>query len=299
MPPFIIKTIPFIFVMIWSTGFVGAKLGLPYIESASFLVVRFVLVMAILVAFMLSFKVEFLASWQEISKPLIAGGLMQGVYLLGVFSAIQYGFSAGLIALIVAMQPILTALIVRRVFNESLAPRQWFGIAIAFIGVAMVLSHKITSYNIEDSLSLIGLGCAVLALLGITFGTIYQKSHKSQLPLSAVNFWQNMGAFVLVIIFALLLDSGEVDWSGELVFAMGWLVLVLSILAYYLLFMLIQANSANKTASLFFLVPGVTAIWGWLMFGEVLGWFEIAAIAIASLGVLLARAEIKTVEVER
>lgn len=136
----------------------------------------------------------------------------------------------------------------------------------------------------------------VLALFGITAGTIYQKSHKSQMPLSAVNFWQNMGAMVVVVIFALLYDSGEIEWSGELIFALSWLVIVLSVVAYYLLFMLIKANSANKTASLFFLVPGMTAVWGWLLFGETLGWFEIVAIVIASYGVLLARAEVYEAE---
>lgn len=294
MPSNIIKFLPVIFVFLWSTGFIGAKLGLPYIESASFLVVRFALVLAILAVFIASFKVRFLTSRRAVFDAMVSGLFMQGVYLFGVFSAIQNGLSAGLTALIVAMQPILTALIVRRLFKEHLAPRQWFGIAIAFIGVAMVLSHKITGFDVEESLSFVGLGFAIMALLGITIGTIYQKSHKSQMDLSAVNFWQNSGAMILVLIFALIYERQEIYWSGELIFALGWLVIILSILAYYLLFMLIKANSVNKTASLFFLVPGVTAVWGWLLFGETLGWFEIAAIVIASYGVLLARAEVVT-----
>lgn len=296
MPQFLIKMTPIIFVFLWSTGFIGAKLGLPYIEAATFLTVRFVAVLTILAVFMLSFKVKFKAEKSDISEAMIAGALMQGVYLLGVFNAIQYGLSAGLTALIVAMQPILTALIVRRIFRERLAPRQWLGVVIAFIGVSMVLSHKIGAYELGESLSFMGLMWVVLALFGITAGTIYQKSHKSQMPLSAVNFWQNMGAMVVVVIFALLYDSGEIEWSGELIFALSWLVIVLSVVAYYLLFMLIKANSANKTASLFFLVPGMTAVWGWLLFGETLGWFEIVAIVIASYGVLLARAEVYEAE---
>lgn len=294
MPPYIIKFIPLIFVFFWSTGFIGAKLGLPYIESATFLAIRFALVLALLAIFIFSFKVKFFVGRRAVAEAMIAGALMQGVYLLGVFNAIQYGLSAGLTALIVAMQPILTALVVRRVFNENLAPRQWLGIAIAFIGVTMVLSHKITAFDVEDSLSFVGLGFAIFALFGITIGTIYQKSHNSKMALSAVNFWQNAGAAVVVIIAALMFDSGQIDWSGELVFAMSWLVIISSIVGFYLLFVLIKANSANKTASLFFLVPGMTAIWGWLIFGEALGWFEIMAIVIASLGVLLARAEVKT-----
>lgn len=296
MPHYFIKSIPLIFVFLWSTGFIGAKFGLPYIEAYSFLTIRFVLVLAILLAIIIGFRVKFFAKISEIIEVLVAGGLMQGVYLLGVFSAIQYGLSAGLTALIVAMQPIFTALIVRRIFHEYLAPRQWFGVVLAFIGVSMVVSHKIMETEIEFGLSYEGLGLAIMALLAITIGTIYQKSHKSQMPPSTVNFWQNVGAIIVVAPFAIIYDSGEIEWSNELLFSMGWLVLVLSIASYYLLILLIKNNSTNKTVSLFFLVPGLTAIWGWLFFGETLGWFEILAIVIASLGVLLARAETKPAE---
>ncbi len=290
-----VKSMPFVFVILWSTGFIGAKFGLPYIEAYSFLVIRFLLVLLLLTALVLIFRVKLRNNKKHIIEALITGGLLHGAYLLGVFSAIQYGLSAGMTALIVSLQPILTALIVRRLFSERLAGAQWLGIFIALIGVAMVLSAKITAVELQDGLSYYGLGFATLALFSITIGAIYQKHHKGDMDLRVVGIWQYVGGLLVVTPFALFYDSFEIEWSGELMLAMAWLVIVLSIITIFLLLLLIKAQSSNQVASLFFMVPSVTAIFGWLLFGETLGWFEIAAIVIASYGVLLARAPNKPI----
>ena len=248
----LIKAMPLTFVFLWSTGFIGAKLGLPYIEAYSFLSIRIVFVLAILLALIAIARVRIVDEFENIIHAMISGGLMSGIYLLGAFSAIQFGLSAGLTALIVSMQPILTALIVRRIYHERLDPKQWLGIAIAFLGVCMVLSRKILAVELEDSLSYQGLGFAVFALVAITVGSIYQKSHKGDMDLRTVTFWQNIGALIIIAPCALLFDSGEIIWDIELVFALSWLVIILSIVTMFLLLMLIKAQSANQVASLFF-----------------------------------------------
>ncbi|NRA87951.1 MAG: DMT family transporter [Rhizobiales bacterium] len=294
MPQIFVKIMPLAFVFLWSTGFIAAKMGLPYIEAYTFLSIRLLCALAILWLILMFWKVKYIERKEYIFEAIIAGGLISGVYFLGVFSSIQYGLSAGLTALIVSMQPILTALIVRRLFHEKLEPKQWLGIMIAFLGVCMILAHKINADDIEHGLSFIGLAFATMGLLGITIGTIYQKNRKGDMDLRAVTFWQNVGALIVIVPWAIFYDTESITWSYELIFSLSWLVIILSIVTLFLLLMLIKQHSANQVASLFFLVPGVTAVFGWLFFEEVLGWFEIVAIIIASCGVLLARRIPKT-----
>ncbi len=295
MPQYFIKIMPILFVFLWSTGIIGAKMGLPYSEANTFLSVRLVLVLALLWLIILAFKIKYIGTKSSIIAAIVSGGLMFGVYLLGITNAIQFGLSAGLTALIVAMQPILTALIMRHMFQDRLAPRQWLGIMVAFLGVTIVLSSKINALNYSEGLSYLGLGFATLALFGITVGTIYQKRHKSQMDLRAISFWQNIGALLIIAPWALLYDTGIIIWSFEFIFALAWQVIILSIVTTFLLLMLIKTQTSNQVASLFFFVPGVTSVLGWLLFNETLGWFEVAGIIIASYGVFLTRNTIKKV----
>lgn len=276
-----IDATPVLFVLLWATGFVGAKLGLPYAPPLKFLLLRFAVVIVLMTALALATR----ATWPRgirIAHVSIAGVLLQGGYLGGVFVAISLGMSAGLAALIVSTQPILTAF-VSRLGGERLAPRQWAGLALGLIGVAMVVSNKI---------GIAGLGVAavtagVLALLSITAGTLYQKKHCGDEDLRTQSVVQFIAAGVVVLPLSMAFESRAIVWSGELIFAIAWLVIVLSFGATSLLLLLIRRGAATAVSSLMYLVPPVTALLAYLMFDEKLTLFAVAGMLVAVAGVAL------------
>lgn len=276
-----IDATPVLFVLLWATGFVGAKLGLPYAPPLKFLLLRFAVVIVLMTALALATR----ATWPRgirIAHVSIAGVLLQGGYLGGVFVAISLGMSAGLAALIVSTQPILTAF-VSRLGGERLAPRQWAGLALGLIGVAMVVSNKI---------GIAGLGVAavtagVLALLSITAGTLYQKKHCGEEDLRTQSVVQFIAAGVVVLPLSMAFESRAIVWSGELIFAIAWLVIVLSFGATSLLLLLIRRGAATAVSSLMYLVPPVTALLAYLMFDEKLTLFAVAGMLVAVAGVAL------------
>ena len=276
-----IDATPVLFVLLWATGFVGAKLGLPYAPPLKFLLLSFAVVIVLMTALALATR----ATWPRgirIAHVSIAGVLLQGGYLGGVFVAISLGMSAGLAALIVSTQPILTAF-VSRLNNERLAPRQWAGLALGLIGVAMVVSNKI---------GIAGLGVAavtagVLALLSITAGTLYQKKHCGDEDLRTQSVVQFIAAGVVVLPLSMAFESRAIVWSGELIFAIAWLVIVLSFGATSLLLLLIRRGAATAVSSLMYLVPPVTALLAYLMFDEKLTLFAVAGMLVAVAGVAL------------
>ena len=269
------------FVLLWATGFVGAKLGLPYAPPLKFLLLRFAVVIVLMTALALATR----ATWPRgirIAHVSTAGVLLQGGYLGGVFVAISLGMSAGLAALIVSTQPILTAF-VSRLGGERLAPRQWAGLALGLIGVAMVVSNKI---------GIAGLGVAavtagVLALLSITAGTLYQKKHCGDEDLRTQSVVQFIAAGVVLLPLSMAFESRAIVWSGELIFAIAWLVIVLSFGATSLLLLLIRRGAATAVSSLMYLVPPVTALLAYLMFAEKLTLFAVAGMLVAVAGVAL------------
>jgi drug/metabolite transporter (DMT)-like permease len=255
---------PGLFVLLWSTGFIGAKLGLPYAEPATFLLTRFAFVLAILLPLCWLARAPWPRAPRDAVHMGIAGVMLQAGYLGGVFASIHHGMPAGVSALIAGLQPVLTALLSARMLGERTNARQWAGLALGMAGVALVVREKF----VFEGVGALAVGLSVLALASITVGTVYQKRFCTQLDLRTGAAIQFIAASLALAPFALLFETREVRWTGEFVFALAWLVLVLSLGAIFLLFYLIRHGAATRVASLMYLVPPGTALIAWPLFGE-------------------------------
>ena len=282
-------TVPALFVVLWSTGFIGARLGLPHAEPLTFLTLRYVAVLALMLPLALGLRAPWPASPTEARHIAIAGLLMQGTYLGGVFCAVHAGMSAGVVALIVGMQPLLTAAAAGRLLGERVSPLQWCGLTLGLAGVALVVWQKMSLQGMSVASLLLALG----ALAGITLGTLYQKRHCPSFDLRTGSVIQFTAALAVTLPLAFAVETMQVQWTGEFLFALGWLVLVLSVGATTMLFRLIQRGAATRVTSLFYLTPAVTALMAWMMFGETLGTMAVCGMAIAVTGVALANRESK------
>jgi len=279
----LIAVMPAVFVLLWSTGFIGAKLGLPHAEPFTFLCLRYGVLVVILTAVALLTRAPWPGNWTETGHIAVVGLLVHGVYLGGVFAAIAKGVPAGVAALIVGVQPVLTAVAAGPYLGERVTARQWIGLLIGLGGVALVVSDKLSF----ESHHLLGVVFALAALIGITVGTLYQKRHGGGMDLRTGSAIQFLAALAPTLAVALVFETMEVEWVGEFIFALAWLVVVLSLGAITLLFMLIRRGAAAKVASLFYLVPPVTVLTAFFLFGETLGPWAIAGMAVAVVGVAL------------
>lgn len=275
---------PLFFVFLWSTGFIGAKYGLPYAEPLTFLLLRYCAVIVLMSVFATLAKAKWETKPSKMFHLAVAGSLIHGCYLGGVFVAISLGLSAGVVSLIVGMQPLLTALLAPLVVGERMRPLQWVGLLLGLVGVTLVLSQRIHS-----GFGLHGLYWALGALLGITVGTLYQKKHCAHFDWRTGAVMQFIGAFAVTLPVALLIEHFHVQWTGHFVFALSWLVLVLSLGAVTLLNTLIRSGTAVNVASLFYLVPPATALIAWLMFNESFTLIQTLGLVVAVTGVALAR----------
>ena len=278
---------PFLFVFLWSTGFIGAKYGLPYAEPLSFLLTRYGFVISLMTAIALATR----APWPKEPKQWlhigVSGVLVHAIYLGGVFVAIKHGLPAGITALVVGMQPLLTAFGAGWLLGEKVSGRQWGGLALGFVGVGLVVSGKLGDGALGPMLI-----PALIALLGITVGTLYQKRFCAKFDLRTGSVIQFVPTAVLTAIAVALYEDYKIEWTGQFAFALGWLVLVLSIGAISLLNLLIRSGSAVNVASLFYLTPLSTALIAWVIFGEKLTLTAAFGMLLAVSGVyLVARAK--------
>src|SRR5215510_2875095 len=278
-----VRWMPGTFVLLWATGFIGAKYGLPYAEPATFLVLRFAFVVVLLLPIAVAARARWPPSGGQVLHLAVAGILVHGGYLGGVFSAIHAGMSAGVAALIVGLQPILTAIAAAPVLRERVTARQWLGLGLGFGGVAVVVGDRASL----GGLSAFSLAMAVLALFSMTIGTVYQKRYCGSFDLRTGAIIQFVAAGCALAPIAMAFEHAPVRWTGEFFFAMAWLVIVLSIGAISLLALLIRRGAATKVASLFYLVPAVTATIAFLLFGETLGALALAGFGLAVAGVAL------------
>jgi drug/metabolite transporter (DMT)-like permease len=278
-----IASAPVLFVLLWSTGFIGARYGLPYIEPLTFLAVRMAFVVLVMAAIAIIGRAR-VPNAREVQHALVAGSLVHGLYLGGVFTAISQGVPAGISALIPGLQPILTSTIANRFMGERVTGMQWFGLVLGLLGVVLVMHDR----EIILAGSLLGWIASFLSLIGITLGTLYQKRYCGAIDWRTGNLVQYIGAAVLFALGAFAFETREIHWSGELIFALAWLVLVLSIAAVGLMYWLIRRSAATGFASLFYLVPAVTALFAFLLFGERLDGVSIFGMAICAGGVVLA-----------
>ena len=276
--------VPALFVVLWSTGFIGAKFGLPYAEPLTFLTLRYGLAVGLVLLVALATH----ATWPRrpalIGHCAVAGLLVHGLYLGGVFVGMSLGVEAGVSALIVSLQPLLVAALAGAFLRERVAPRQWIGLVLGLLGVALILARKL-GHGLGDALG--ALSC-IAALFGITAGTLYHKRHCVGVDLQSGNVIQFAAAGLATAVVAWLVEDGDVVWSGEFVFALLWLVVVLSLGAVSLLYVLIRRGAASRVSSLFFLVPPCTALIAWPLFGETLGPTALFGMALTVGGVALA-----------
>lgn len=261
-----LSPVPIFFVVLWSTGFIVAKFGLPYAPPLTFLLLRCTGVLLVLVPLVLASR----APWPKgvAAHVAVAGLLLQAGYLGGVWCAIKLGMPAGLTALIVGMQPILTAA-AAPLIGETVRPRQWIGLMLGLVGVALVVYAKITLVGLSPTAII----WCVFALLSITAGTMYQKRFCPRFDLrtgAVIQFAATAAVLLPLAIVFEQLDPGfsSVQWTPRFVGALLWSVLALSIGAIFLLFKLLRRSDATEVTSLMYLTPPTTAVMAWLMFGE-------------------------------
>ena len=285
----LIRIAPALFVLLWSTGFLGTKLGSTGAEPFTFLVVRFVLVLALLLP---------LASWvrpaaldhRQRGHAIVVGILMYATYLGGVMWAMRAGMASNVAALIVSLQPVLTAILAGLILKEIITARHWLGIVLGLVGAGLVISPRLgaaMSAGVATGITPAALLSTTIALFGITIGTIYQKRFASGFDMLSGAIWQYLGALAVVMPLALAFETGHIDWTPGVAGALAWLVLVLSIGAMGLLFLLIRENAVSATSGLFYLVPGITALMSFALFGETLSGMQLAGLAIVTVAVVL------------
>ena len=270
-----------IFVFIWSTGFIIARFGMPYMEPATFLFIRFTGVLIVMGIIILFWK----PVWPNRSQTIhiaIAGALLQFGYVMGVWSAVRLGMTAGLVALIVGLQPILTAWSASWV-SERVSYQQWLGLFLGIGGVALVVAEKTSFANITVAAFIF----AIAALFAITFGTLYQKKYCPQFDLRAGSMIQFSISTVLCLVVALLFETREVVWNASVIGALLWGILPTSIGAISLLFILIRKGAATKVTSLLYLTPPTTALMAWFLFDEPLSLIMLAGLGLTMTAVIL------------
>lgn len=281
---------PAVFVLIWSTGFIVAKFGLPYAPPLSFLVLRYALS---IVCFLLWSRLARAAWPQGRGQWLhlgVTGVLMHAGYLGGVWVAVKAGMGAGLAALIVGLQPVLTALWLSwagasggAAGHSKVTPRQWLGLLLGLAGLLLVVARK---FGAGSEVTALTLSCTVLALLSITTGTLYQKRFMRPTDVRTANTVQLMAALLVTLPFALL-ESEAIVWNASFVGALAWAALALTLGGSSLLYLLIQRGAATSVTSLLYLVPPTTAVMVWALFGEAITATTIVGMALTALGVSL------------
>lgn len=278
-----------VFVFLWSTGFIIAKLAMPYVEPATFLFWRYAGILLAMGALSLVWRPSSWPNQSQLGHLLIAGMLLQFGYLMGVWSAVRLGMTAGLVALIVGLQPIITAWFASWV-SEHVSPRQWLGLLLGILGVGMVVAEKMNFVPIPTASYVF----ALLALLSITFGTLYQKKYCPVFDLRAGSLIQFSIALLLSFGCMVFFETGTMVWNASVIAALLWAIFPISIGSISLLFMMIRKGAATKVTSLLYLTPPTTAIMAWLLFDEPLTWMMAAGIILTMGAVVLVNK--KTVE---
>jgi drug/metabolite transporter (DMT)-like permease len=280
--------IPAAFVLIWSTGWIVAKIAAPHADPLSFLSIRYAAAIALLAPLAFALGARWPRSGAEWRAGLASGVMLHGVYLGGVWWAIQHGVPAGVSALIAALQPLFTAVAAGPLLGERLGPKRWLGVALGFAGVAAVVAPKLLASG--GGLGGLGLpvGVNVLAMAAVTAATLHQKRALAGVDLRALAPVQYLGALGVTLPAVLLFGEFRFEVTFETVAALGWSVVVLSIVAIMLMLVMIERGEVSRMAALIYLVPPVAAVQAYLLFGETLTAVQLIGMALAAVGVMLA-----------
>lgn len=283
-PSLFARLAPPLFVLIWATGFIVARFVAPYAEPLTFLLVRYILATLVLVLIIVVARAPWPRKPRDWFNSAIAGILLHGFYLGGVFWSVKHGLPAGISALVAGLQPLATGLLAGPLLGERVSPRRWAGIGIGFLGAALVVAPKLGQGGVPP----VALGICLLGMLSITFGTIWQKRTGSALDLRVNAAIQYMGAAAVTLPMVLLTEQGQMDLAWPLLGALAWAVLGLSIGAIGLLLFLIRQGAVVGVATLLYLVPPVAALMAFALFGETLSLVQLAGMGLAALGVAVA-----------
>ena len=287
----LVRWAPVIFILIWSTGFVGARLSAPYADPLTFLFVRMVIAIALLIPIAWFVKQQFPADWRTVGHTAVVGVLLHAIYLGGVFYAIRHGLPIAITALIAGLQPALAGVMALYFLKEPLVARQRWGVLLGLAGVVIVLYptlSELETASIAADNFFRNILVVTGSLLAITSGTIYQKHFCKAVAVVPGAVIQYIATAIVLLPFAYLLEDMRIEWNGQTLFAMLWLVFVLSIGAILLLLYLIRQKAALAVNALFYLVPALAATWGLLLFGEPLHLTTVIGFAFSLSGVYLA-----------
>jgi drug/metabolite transporter (DMT)-like permease len=282
---------PAVFVLIWSTGFIVAKFGLPFAPPLTFLSIRYVLSIACFLIWIWLSRAVWPSDKKQWLHLAVAGVLMHGGYLGGVWVAVKGGMGSGLVALMVGFQPILTALWLSSQASTAsdnpsqavVSKRQWVGLLLGLAGLLLVVARK---FGATNEVTLLTFTAAVFALISITVGTLYQKQHVTATDVRTANVIQLAAALVVTLPFTIL-EAEAITWNASFIGAMAWAVLALTLGGSSLMFMLIQRGAATTVTSLLYLVPPTTALMAWLLFDEAITVVTLLGIALTAIGVSL------------
>jgi drug/metabolite transporter (DMT)-like permease len=278
-----LSALPLLFVVMWSSGYVVGKFALPYAGPFTLLFLRFGVAALVLLIAATATRAPWPKNLAQLSHLAVAGLLIQALQFSGLYSGMKLGVSAGVSALIVGSMPVFTALGASLVLNEKIGPKRWLGLAGGLLGVALVVGNKIGT----GGASLAGYGAVGLSLAGVTLGTLYQKKYCADMDLRTGGFVQLGLASLVALFLSLKFEGFDVQWTPQLVFASSWLSIVNSIGAISLLFVMMRSGEASKVASLFYLIPGVTALMGFIVLGETLAPMALAGFVVTATAVHL------------
>ena len=285
-----VKAMPAVFVLIWSTGFIVARYGMPFAPPFTFLLWRYFFSILCFLPWIVLARVAWPKDSRQALHLAVTGVLMHAGYLGGVWAAVKAGMGSGLSSLIVGIQPVLTAIWLSTMGagegQHRVTRRQWLGLLLGFAGLVMVVSRKFTQGTPLDHVTPENMGWAVMALLAITSGTLYQKRFVQPCDVRTANTVQLMAAALVTIPLAAMEPEG-MQWNGQLMGAMAWSVLGLTLGGSSLLYLLIQRGAAATVASLMYLVPPTTALIAWVLFDEQITAITLLGTAITAVGVSL------------
>lgn len=284
----LVRGMPAVFVLIWSTGFIVARYAMPHAPPFTFLLLRYVLSVACFMIWIRLAGVRWPQTGLQWLHLGVTGVLMHGLYLGGVWAAVKGGMGSGLSSLIVGIQPVLTAIWLSAVMgsDQRVSARQWLGLLLGFAGLVLVVWNKLMHGSLNDHVTVTNMAWALVALVAITAGTLYQKRFVEPCDVRSANAVQLLAAALVTAPLAWL-EQGSVVWNAEVVGAMAWSVLGLTLGGSSLLYMLIQRGAAASVASLMYLVPPTTAIIAWALFDEPITMATILGTALTAVGVSL------------
>ena len=278
-----VKIFPLIFILLWSSAFITTKPIIDNSDPFAALAFRFALVAVGFFIFSLYSKEKILINRKSFLESFLSGVLFHGFYLGGVFYSISIGMPTGIAALIVTLQPVLTNALSGPILNEKVSTKQWVGVLLGFVGAAIVLG-----FDIGSKIPTAGLIATIIALLAITFSTLWQKKLSNNLPLPVSNMNQALGGCMFHLLIIILFADPYIDFSQTFIIAMSHQILLVSFGAFTILMYLIKNNSASKTVSIFFLIPATSAFMAWLFLDENLTNLDLVGFLITSIGVYIA-----------